>query len=427
MTRIIHPVKRLKGSIQVPGDKSISHRALLLGALAEGTTSISNLSSGKDVASTVTCLNSLGIPIEIRDDSVFICGAGVRGFLPPGGVLDAGNSGTTIRLLSGILAAQSFTSSITGDASLRRRPMERIVSPLRKMGALIETSAEGTAPLTIHGASLKGTACILPVASAQIKSCVILAGLCARGTTRVTEPALSRDHTERMLPEFGVVVERNGLTVGVQGPAQLKPCEIDVPGDLSSAAFFIAAASIVPDSELIIENVGTNPTRSGIIDVLKKAGGDILETNLRIIHGEPRADLRVRTGSLRGIEISGSWIPQIIDEIPVLAVLATQAEGLTVVRDAKELRIKETDRIAAIADNLAAMGVVIDVLEDGFALRGPQKLKAAEIDSRNDHRISMAFSVAGLVADGDTAILDPECVDISYPSFYSTLQRVSHG
>jgi 3-phosphoshikimate 1-carboxyvinyltransferase len=426
MTKTIHPAKCLRGSIRVPGDKSISHRALLLGALAEGETAVANLSTGQDVASTRTCLSRLGVPMGMRGGRLMVSGGG-NGFVCPEGELDAGNSGTTIRLLSGILAAQPFTSRITGDASLRRRPMERIVAPLQKMGAVIETAPGGTAPLVIQGRSLKGIDYAIPVASAQIKSCVILAGLCALGATRVSEPSLSRDHTERMLPEFGVPVLRDGLTVRIQGRANLKPCAIDVPGDLSSAAFFIVAASIVPGSDLEIQNVGINPTRSGILDVLRKAGGKITENNPRILNGEPRADLHIRFNGLRGIEISGNMIPQLIDEIPILAVLATQAEGQTVVRDARELRIKETDRIAAMADNLKAMGVVIEVLEDGFALKGPQRLKGAKIDCRNDHRIAMSFSIAGLVAQGDTDILDPRCVDISYPSFYSTLQKVTNG
>ncbi len=426
MTRTIHPVKCLRGSIRVPGDKSISHRALLLGALAEGETRVANLSTGQDVASTRTCLNRLGVPTDMRDGHLMVRGRG-HGLVSWEGELDAGNSGTTIRLLSGILAAQPFTSRITGDASLRRRPMERIVAPLQKMGALIKTAPGGTAPLVIQGRILKGIDYALPVASAQIKSCVILAGLCARGVTRVSEPSLSRDHTERMLPEFGVPVLRDGLTVQVQGQAGLTPGEIDVPGDLSSAAFFIVAASIVPGSHLDIQNVGINPTRSGILDVLRKAGGKITENNPRILNGEPRADLQVSFSGLRGIKISGNMIPKVIDEIPILAVLATQAEGQTVVRDAKELRIKETDRIAAMADNLKAMGAVIEVLEDGFALKGPQRLKGAKIDCRNDHRIAMSFSIAGLVAEGETDILDPQCVDISYPSFYSTLEKVMDG
>jgi len=425
MNKTIRPAKRIQGSITVPGDKSISHRALLLGALADGTTVISNLSPGKDVYSTRTCLIQLGIPIHSAQNVTVVTGKGLHGLQPAMAPLDAGNSGTTIRLLSGILAAQAFSSGITGDTSLRRRPMNRIMIPLRQMNADIETSPGGFAPLTIHGKPLTGIDYTLPVPSAQIKSCILLAGLFASGITRITEPAQSRDHTERMFPQFGVPVRIHPLTVEIEQASNLYPCAIDVPGDLSSAAYFIAAASMVPDSHLTIQHVGINPTRSGILGVMQKAGGSILEQNLHLKSGEPAADLTIRSGGLQGIEISGEWIPRLIDEIPVLAVLATQAAGRTVVRDAKELRVKETDRIAAIADNLRAMGVVVEMLEDGFVLEGPQKLKGASIDSRDDHRIAMAFSIAGLIADGETQIRHSECVDISYPGFFETLEKIT--
>jgi len=427
MDRHINPVKRVRGILKVPGDKSISHRALLLGALAQGRTSIVNLSSGMDVASTLSCLSKLGVRLSSDADGRICYIEGCGGFRETEGVLDAGNSGTTIRLLSGLLAGQTFTSRITGDESLKRRPMERILVPLRKMGADIAAGLGDTVPLTIHGKPLHGIDYRIPMASAQIKSCVLLAGLLAEGRTQVSEPALSRDHTERMLPEFGVDVRRTDLTVELDGPARLNGCKIDVPGDLSSAAFFIVAASILPESEIVIENVGMNPSRTGIVDILKQSGGDIQIDCHRIQNGEPRADLAVRFGDMKGMDISGRWIPQLIDEIPVLAILATQSMGRTVVRNAKELRVKETDRIAAVADNLRAMGVKIDVADDGFVLEGPQELKGACIDSRGDHRIAMAFTIAGLIARGETTIRGSECVDISYPSFYSTIEELIHG
>jgi 3-phosphoshikimate 1-carboxyvinyltransferase len=427
MNRTIPKAGRWRGSLNVPGDKSVSHRALMMAALAEGKTEVTRLAPGKDVASTAGCLRGLGVAIDVRGDAALVHGRGSGGFSPPARTLDAGNSGTTVRLLSGILAAQPFASTITGDASIRRRPMKRIVEPLRAMGALIETSPGFLAPLSIRGSRLHPIDYVMPVPSAQVKSCILLAALFAEGRTSVTESALSRDHTERMFEHLGIRIGRHGLRIEIEGPQSPAARDMDVPGDISSAAFPMIAAALIPDSELTLLNVGVNPTRTGVIEVLRTMGCSITESSPRISGGEPRADLIVRTSALRGTEISGAMIPKIIDEIPILAVAASQAEGRTVVRDATELRVKETDRIAAVATNLEAMGIHVDVFDDGFAVEGPQKLRGAVIDSMDDHRIAMAFAVAGLVADGETRILKTECADISFPGFFDLLERVEHA
>lgn len=421
----IQPITKWYGTYTVPGDKSISHRALMLGALAEGVTRITHLSPGKDVQSTLSCLVQLGVTIEQKEEETLVYGQGSKGLIPPTTILDAGNSGTTIRLLSGILAGHPFTSTITGDDSLRKRPMKRIIDPLEKMGAKIESSPGFFAPLTIHGTSLQPIEYALPIPSAQVKSCILLAGLLAEGKTSVTEPAQSRDHTERMLPCFGVEVIKNGLKVEIKGKSVLKATTIDVPGDISSAAFLMVAAALLPDAKLTLLNIGMNPTRTGIIEVLRAMGCSIQEKNVQSLHHEPRADLVIQSSPLSGIEIAGDLIPKVIDEIPILAIAATQAKGKTVVRDAKELRVKETDRITAVAKNLNAMGVKIEVFEDGFAIEGPQKLKAAVIESFHDHRIAMAFAIAGLVAKGKTRIRNAECAEISYPGFYEIIKGIN--
>jgi 3-phosphoshikimate 1-carboxyvinyltransferase len=426
MNRTILPASQIHGDITVPGDKSVSHRAVILGAIAEGDTLIRGLSPGQDVTSTRRCFESLGVKFEDSTDGLIIHGAGKGGLNAPSSVLDAGNSGTTIRLLSGILAAQPFNAEISGDESLRRRPMKRVVEPLARMGAMIET-ADGRPPLRIVGRPLSGISYDSPVASGQIKSCVLLAGLYANGRTFVTEPSLSRDHTERMFPGFGVEVVREGLKVGVSGPARLHGSKVDVPGDLSSAAFFMLAASLTPGSHLVARNVGVNPTRTGIIAAIRNMGGSVELENERIENGEPRADLVIRSRRLSGIRIEGDLIPELIDEIPLLAVAATQAEGETVIRNAGELRVKESDRIDAVAAGLERMGAEVATLDDGFIIVGPQKLKGASVDSFGDHRIAMAFAVAGLWADGPTVIEKAECVDISFPGFFEMLGGLVHG
>ncbi len=422
----INPATHLSGTITPPGDKSISHRALIMGALAEGRTIIENLSPGKDVQSTKNCLSQLGVQIEKESDLTIVHGRGIKGFTPPKIVLDAENSGTTIRLLSGILAAQPFESIITGDDSLRQRPMNRIVDPLRQMKAHIDFETGCFAPLHIKGGKLNSITYKTPMASAQIKSCILLAGLYAAGRTSVIEPSLSRDHTERLLPCFGIKVERNGLQVSLEGPSKLQAATIQVPGDISSAAFFMVAASLINQSRLLLKNVGVNPTRTGIVDVLKRMGGQIKDQKCYNSNNEPVTDMAIESHPLHGTVIDGDLIPRIIDEIPLIAIAATQAQGTTLVRDAKELRVKETDRIAAVAHNLKTMGAKIEVFEDGFAIIGPQKLTGSIIDSYGDHRIAMSFAIAGLIAHGRTTIQGAECVEISYPGFFKILEKVTH-
>jgi len=422
MNYTIKPTNNIRGRVSVPGDKSISHRALMLGAIAKGRTEITNLSSGKDVLATWNCLAQLGVKIEEKNNRVHVHGKGLHGLIPPEGILNAGNSGTTMRLLSGVLAGQFFESTITGDSSLKKRPMMRIIEPLTLMGAKIE-SDNGTAPLKIKGGNLRGIEYKTTVSSAQVKSSLLLAGLYASGKTSAEEPSQSRDHTERMLPHFGVAVKKNNLKVEINGSVELMASSINVPGDISSAAFFMAAASIVPGSRILIPGVGTNPTRRGIIDVLKKMGAKIKEENRREKNFEPTADITVESSQLRSIEISGALIPGIIDEIPILAVAATQAEGKTIIRDAEELRFKESDRIKAVAENLRRMGGEVEELEDGFIIPGPQKLKGAVVESFGDHRIAIAFSIAGLAAAGETTIRGAECVEISFPGFFETLTK----
>lgn len=426
MDRTIQSINRLSGTITPPGDKSISHRALIMGAIADGTTVIANCSPGKDVESTQNCLRQLGIPIEIEGEQIRVHGRGMLGLSPSQQALDAGNSGTTMRLLSGILAAQPFESTLTGDDSLCKRPMNRIVDPLRKMHAEIDSRNGSYAPLHIRGCQLHPITYRTPVPSAQIKSAILLAGLYANGTTLVIEPFPSRDHTERMLPCFGVEVNCDHLEISVEGPAHLQFADICVPGDISSAAFFIIAASLIAHSNLLIKNVGVNPTRTGILDVLKNMGGQISCQNKQESNNEPVADLMIQNATLCGVSMDGSLIPKIIDEIPLIAIAATQAKGKTMVRDAKELRVKETDRITAVAANLRKMGVKIEVFDDGFALTGPQKLHGAVIDSYGDHRIAMSFAIAGLMAEGETTIQNAECAEISYPGFFNTLKKIIH-
>lgn len=435
---IIRKKGPLKGSMTVPGDKSISHRAVMLGALSEGTTMVENFLMGDDCLSTISCFKKLGISIDVDMDNkrVVVHGRGLNGLSAPDDILDVGNSGTTIRLMSGILCGQKFTSTLTGDTSIRKRPMGRILTPLKQMGADIESlNNDSFAPLCINGSqaflsairsnnyshTLKGIHYISPVASAQVKSCVLLAGLFADGKTSVTEPAVSRNHTELMLVDFGASVVTEGTTTSVFPQPKLTARKLCVPGDISSAAFFIAAALIVPNSELMIKNVGINPTRDGIIRVCRMMGADIRLENERKSGSEPVADIYVRSSSLKGVEIAGDIIPALIDEIPVIAVLSCFAEGKTVIKNAEELKVKESNRLEVIAKNLTNMGADIIPTDDGMIINGGKPLHGAVIDSRMDHRIAMAFAIAGLAADGETEILNPECVSISYPEFFDTL------
>lgn len=423
----VSPAASLRGSLRVPGDKSISHRAVILGALARGETRIYGLSRAGDVRSTVECLRALGISITGGEGGkVTVAGRGRQGLQEPEDVLEAGNSGTTIRLLAGLFSGQPFYATITGDASLRRRPMGRVVRPLVAMGSRIFGRGGGElAPLTILGGDLAGTEHELPVASAQVKSALLLAGLYARGQTTVTEPYLSRDHTERMLAAFGVPVWRSGLKVGVEGGTELEPQELTIPGDVSSAAFFLVAGAIVPEAKIRIEGVGVNPTRTGIIDALQRMGADITLENETMAGGEPVADLVVRGGHrLQGISLGGAQIPRLIDEIPVLAVAATQADGETVIQDAAELKVKESNRLHTVAVELERLGAEVRELDDGLAIRGPARLVGARCESYGDHRIAMALAVAGLVAEGLTTISGSEYIDISFPGFQECLQRL---
>ncbi len=427
MNKTIRPVSTLNGQVTLPADKSIAHRTALLSALADGTSTIQGFSRAADPQSTLSCLRQLDISIDKNGDTVEVHGKGLSGLKAAADPIDCGNSGTTMRLLSGILAGQSFTSVVTGDASLRSRPMERIASPLRKMGGAVDLT-DGHAPITILGDHpLHGIEYPLPIASAQVKSCVLLAGLYAAGETTVIETTPSRDHTERMLDL--PIDEREGKRyITVQQGRAIEPRVWTVPRDFSGAAFFLVAGSIVSDGELIFEGLGLNPTRNGLLTVLTEMGADITVENKRSVSGEPIGDLTVRPASLHSMSVDQSLVPNLIDEIPVLAVAAVHAEGRTEVRGAQELRVKETDRIDAIVRNLRAMGAEIEEFEDGFAVEGPQTLTGATVDSFDDHRIAMAMGVAALTADGDTTIVDADCAKISFPGFWEELEEaVAHG
>ena len=412
----------LRGELTIPGDKSISHRGIMLGAISRGTTEITNFLQGADCLSTISCFQKMGIPIENEGSLVRIQGKGLHGLQEPQSVLDAGNSGTTTRLLSGILCGQDFSCQLTGDDSIQKRPMERIMKPLRQMGADIRSLKDnGCAPLSITGRKLHAVDYLSPVASAQVKSCVLLAGLYADGPTSVTEPFLSRDHTERMLAYFGAKVSSLETTATVQPEPLLEGRQIEVPGDISSAAYFIAAALIVPGSEVLLKNVGVNPTRDGILRVCRQMGADITLLNERLVSQEPVADLLIRSSDLKGTVIEGSLIPTLIDEIPIIAILAAFADGVTTIRDAGELKVKESNRIDAMVTELSKMGADIQGTDDGMIIKGGAPLSGAAIDSRLDHRIAMSFATAGLAAEGTTTILQDSCIAISYPDFFRDL------
>ena len=415
----------LRGEVTVPGDKSISHRSVMFGAIAKGLTEIDGFLQGADCLSTISCFERMGVSIENRGERVLVFGNGMHGLKEPDGVLDCGNSGTTTRLLSGLLSAQPFCVTLTGDESIRKRPMKRIITPLSQMGASIKSvNDNGCAPLFIEGQRLHGISYQSPVASAQVKSAVLLAGLYAEGETRVTEPYLSRNHSELMLAHFGADVRTEGTTAVLRPARELLGQKISVPGDISSAAFFIAAALMVPGSELLIRNVGINPTRDGILTVCRSMGADIEILNPSAGSGEPVADLLVRHSSLHGTEIGGAVIPTLIDELPVIAAMACLADGKTVIRDAAELKVKESNRIAVMTEGLSAMGARVEETADGMIIHGGSPLHGAVIDSRKDHRIAMTFAVTALAASGQTEILDADCVSISYPGFYGDLKRL---
>lgn len=430
--RTIVPTRGLKGEVTIPGDKSISHRSIMLGSIALGTTEITHFLEGADCLSTIDCFRKMGVEIERKPSSILVHGKGLRGLTAPASTfLNVGNSGTTTRLISGILSGQNFATTLSGDDSLNSRPMKRIMTPLNTMGAHIRSlNDNGCAPLHIRPGALHGIHYQSPVASAQVKSAVLLAGLYADSPTSVTEPALSRNHTELMLQGFGAYVATDLHTDGT-ATAHVEPCkelygqQICVPGDISSAAYFIAAALLVPGSELLVKNVGTNFTRAGFLKVCKAMGADIETVSQTIEGGENRADLLVRYSHLKGTVIEGDIIPTLIDEIPMIAIMAAFADGQTVIRDAAELKVKETNRIDTVTAGLKAMGAVITPTDDGMIIEGTGHLNGASIQSYLDHRIAMAFSVAGLASDGETQIVDSQCVDVSYPEFYATLNSVS--
>lgn len=420
--------KPLKGEITVPGDKSISHRSIMFGALASGTTRVTNFLKGADCLSTIGCFRSMGISIENKGKEVLVHGKGIHGLQAPGTVLDCGNSGTTTRLISGILSAQPFTTELTGDASIRKRPMNRIITPLTQMGADITSiSGDGCAPLRIKGRRLHATHYQSPVASAQVKSAVLLAGLYADGITKVTEPYVSRNHTELMLRGFGAQVSGQGTTVSIEPPEELFAQDILVPGDISSAAYFLTAAGLIPGSELLIKNVGINPTRDGILRVFKNMGADITLIHERTCSGEPAADILIKAAAFHGTEIGGAVIPALIDELPIIAVAACFARGTTIIRDAAELKVKESNRIAVMVENLSAMGADIEETEDGMIIHGGRPLHSAVIDSHLDHRIAMSFTIAGLISGEMPDIKGRDCVNISYPNFYDDLKSLING
>ena len=423
LTRASH----LRGDFRLPGDKSISHRAAMLAALGKGITRLRNYSSARDCQSTLDCLSALGVPVTCEPEQIMIEGVGITGLQPASRMLDVGNSGSTIRLISGILAGQPFTTEITGDESIQRRPMKRIIEPLTLMGARIEARESNYAPLRIAGGNLQAIEYTPPIASAQVKSCVLLAGLFAHGVTTVIERMPTRNHTEIMLRECGVVLSIEGERIAVRGGQVLRALgDYTVAGDLSSAAFFIAAALLVPEAELRIRHIGINPSRTALLDALKSIGAQIEIMDARTAHGEPVADLRVQVSKLRGdLMLSGAVIANLIDEIPILAVIATQLDGTLTIREAHELRVKESDRIRAIVDNLRCLGAQVEEYDDGLQITGPQALRGARVESYGDHRIAMAFAVAGLIVEGETEIADAEAASVSLPEFYQLLGSIA--
>jgi 3-phosphoshikimate 1-carboxyvinyltransferase len=430
--QVIHPAKALSGSVQMPGDKSISHRYAMLAALAEGTSELRNFAAAADCHSTLGCMKALGADMKVDGTTVRVTGHGLRGLKSSWRALDAGNSGTTIRLLSGILAGQDFKTTISGDESLQKRPMKRVVGPLREMGAEIRAREDNFAPLEIRGGKLRAIEYKMPMASAQVKSAVLLAGLFAEGETIVAEPARTRDHTELALEEFGAPVERQARVTkihgaGANGSIRLAARNLAVPGDISSAVFFIAAASLFPESSILIQNAGLNPTRTAILDVFAAMGASIQIHSVESSHGEVIGDLAVKGAALKGGLVSGDAIPLVIDELPMLAALGPFTEEGIEIRDASELRVKESDRIAVLVENLRRMGAKVEERPDGLKVEGRSagKLRGAEIEPHGDHRIAMAFAIAALAADGPTTIRDAECAGVSFPSFYEDLNRVA--
>lgn len=428
MKRIIKPVTGLQGEIEVPGDKSISHRALIIGAMSSGKTNIFNLVNGQDCLSTIRCLENLGIKIQKEKDRVVVNGRGLFGFQEPQNVLDAGNSGTTMRVLCGVLAGQSFNSVVTGDESLRSRPMKRVIEPLQKMGAEIHARNNNQfAPIAISGKKLNSIEYAIPVPSAQVKTALILAGLLASDKTTIHENIPTRDHTERMLKYLGINMASPNGSLVVSGQSEIESKDIFVPGDISSAIYFIGAGLLVKNSHIKVKNVGLNPGRIGALEVLQRMGAKNEIKNVKEINCEPVGEIEVKTSDLKGTEILPEEIPSLIDEIPLLAVAACVAEGKTTIKGAQELRVKETDRLKAIASELKKLGANIKEFPDGLEISGPTKLKAASVESFGDHRMAMALTVAGLIAQGETAVEDAEVVDVSFSNFFETLDKLTKG
>ena len=420
----IHPVSSLKGTINIPSDKSISHRSVMFGSLALGKTTIYNFLMGDDCLSTIQCFRKLGLSIEIDGSTVIVHGKGLHGLNSSDEFLDCGNSGTTVRLLSGILAAQNFNATLTGDASIQKRPMKRIIEPLTQMGALLTAENDNFCPIHINSSVLQGITYLSPVASAQVKSCILLAGLYANSPTTVIEPSTSRDHTERMLAAFGATISCEGTSVTVMPCQELYATDIIVPGDISSAAFFMVVGLVTPNSDITIKNVGINPTRRGILDVLLQMGGDITVFNEQLVCGEPVCDLRVKSSNLHGTTISGNIIPTLIDEIPALAVAACFANGRTTIKDASELKVKESNRITALHSELSKMGADIVPTDDGLIIHGIKTLSGAELNSFDDHRIAMSLAIAACNACSPSTIVNADCVKISFPNFFELLDSI---
>ncbi|MGJ9382030.1 3-phosphoshikimate 1-carboxyvinyltransferase [Salipaludibacillus sp. CF4.18] len=422
--QLVEPLKQsLQGTIEIPGDKSISHRAVLFASLAEGKTTIYGFLRGDDCLSTIACMKSLGIKIEENEDRIVVHGKGLQGFQEPQSILDVGNSGTTIRLLSGVLAGQEFSSVLIGDDSIAKRPMARVTGPLKMMNATIDgRSLASYTPLHLRGGSLKGIDYHSPVASAQVKSAILLAGLYATGTTKVTEPSKSRDHSERMLESFGVHLEVTEKSVSLVGGQELQGTTVQVPGDISSAAFMLVAGAVVPGSDITLKNVGINPTRSGMIDVLLEMGANLEILNKRHFGSEPVADLRIQYSALKGTTISGDLIPRLIDEIPAIAVLASQATGKTVIKDAEELKVKETNRIDTVVNQLKLLGVGIEATDDGMIIHGNSVISGGTVESYHDHRIGMAMALCGLISKGNVTVKDTDAIAVSYPTFFEDLR-----
>lgn len=422
-------IRSVRGELIPPPDKSISHRAVIFSSLAEGESSVKNFLMAEDTLSTVAAFRALGINIEGRGEELIIHGKGIYGLKEPVNVIDCHNSGTTMRLLSGVLSGNPFFSVLSGDDSLRRRPMQRVIVPLRQMGAgIMGRDNDGYAPIAIKGGRLKPITYRLPVASAQLKSAILLAGLYAEGETEVLEPLQSRDHTERMLPAFGAEVAVKGLSVKVKGTAALHGRETTVPGDFSSAAFFMVGALLIKDSEIILRNVGINPTRTGLMNVLKRMGAEVNSEHLHEVSGEPVADILCKGGKpLKGITIRAEEMPLLIDEFPILCIAAARAEGITEITGAGELRVKESDRIKAMATELKKFGVKLEESSDGLCIEGGEALKGCAVESYGDHRIAMSLSIAALIAEGTTTINNASCVDISFPGFFEELRRLAIG